>query len=227
MVDLSTIKWNFACRSSKKYRNLDSQPPHFIPISQKRNSAPKLAKSSEHKVKGYADDLTIINIDQQSHKETLAKVDSCCSDLDLQVRADKCVTLSFDGNKIDKRFKVNVASGDTQSISTTGTKFLGCYIAASTRQTSALSSTTLRSRFESSLLALESRPIRGEYKLWIYQHYLAPSFHFYLTVNPTSSMSIKKLEAMATKSIKKWLKLRRNATQAILYHPKVLNVPKA
>ena len=74
VVDLSTIKWNFARRSSKRYRNLDSQPPHFIPISQKRNSAPKLAKSSEHKVKGYADDLTIINIDQQSHKETLAKV---------------------------------------------------------------------------------------------------------------------------------------------------------
>ena len=37
-------------------------------------------------------------------------------------------------------------------------------------------------------------------------------------------MSIKKLEAMATK---KWLKLPRNATQAILYHPKVLNVSKA
>ena len=32
---------------------------------------------------------------------------------------------------------------------------------------------------------------------------------------------------MATKSVKKWLKLPRNANQAILYHPKVLNVPKA
>ena len=184
MVDLSTIKWNFACRSLKKYRNLDSQPPLHPHLSEKEQCS-KASEIIRTKVKGYADDL---NIDQQSHKETLAKVDSCCSDLDLQIRADKCVTLSFDGNKIDKRFKVNVASGDTQSISTTGTKFLGRYIAASTRQTSALSSTTLRSRFESSLRALESRPIRGEYKLWIYQHYLAPSFHFYLTVNPTSSM---------------------------------------
>ena len=43
-------------------------------------------------MKGYTDNLTIINIDQQSHKKTLPKVDSCCSDFDLQIRADiKCV----------------------------------------------------------------------------------------------------------------------------------------
>ena len=98
---------------------------------------------------------------------------------------------------------------------------------ASAKQTSAISSTTVRSKFESALRALGPRPIRGEYKLWVYQYYLAPSFHFYLAVNPTSSTLIKQMEAMATKAIKKWLKLPRNATQAILYHPKVLNVPKA
>jgi len=181
-VDLSTIKWCFARKSSKMYRCLDAHPPHFIPVSQQRNKVPKFGKSSEHKVKGYADDLTIINIDQQSHRETLERVDGCCLDLDLQIRADKCVTLSFDGHKMDKHFNVTVTSGETQNISTTGMKFLGRYIGASSRQTTALSSTTLRSKFESSLLALDSRPIRGEYKLWIYQHYLAPSFHFFLSV---------------------------------------------
>ena len=35
VVDLSTIKWNFACRSSKKYRNLDSQPPLHPHLSEK------------------------------------------------------------------------------------------------------------------------------------------------------------------------------------------------
>ena len=51
VVDLSTIKWNFARRSSKEYRNLDSLPPRFIPISQKRKSASNLEKSTEHRVK--------------------------------------------------------------------------------------------------------------------------------------------------------------------------------
>ena len=214
VIDLSTITWTFAHRSSKRYRTLDSRPPHFIPVSQKRNSVPKQCKSLEHKVKAYTDDLAIINIDQQSHMETLRKVDSCCLDLDLQIRADKCVTYSFNGHKVDKRFKISLSSGDTQNISTSGTKFLGRYIAASAKQTSAISSTTVRSKFESALRALRSKPIHGEYKHWVYQYYLAPSFHFYLAVNTTSSTSIKQMEAMATKAIKKWLKLPRNVTQA-------------
>ena len=44
-------------------------------------------------------------------------------------------------------------------------------------------------------------------------------------VNSTTSSSVHKMEALATKALKKWMKLPRNATQAILYHPDVLNVP--
>ena len=103
-------------------------------------------------MKAYDDDLTtIININQQSHVETLRKVDSCCVDLDLQIRADKCVTYSFNGHKVDKRSEISLSSGDTQNISTSGTKVLGRYIVASAKQTSAISSTTVRSKFESAL----------------------------------------------------------------------------
>ena len=91
MVDLSSINWYFVRKCYRNYSSLDFQPLHFIPSSQKRNRAPKFGKSTEHKVKVYADDPTVINIDQ---------LDSCCLDLDLQIRADKCVTLSFKGQKI-------------------------------------------------------------------------------------------------------------------------------
>ena len=47
----------------------------------------------------------------------------------------------------------------------------------------------------------------------IYHHYLAPSFHYFLAVNQTSTARIQKLEAVATRKMKKWLNLPENATQ--------------
>ena len=61
--------------------------------------------------------------------------------------------------------------------------------------------------------------------MWIVSHYLLPSLHFHLQVNPISSTLLKKLEQTIGTLLKKWLKLPRNATQAILYHPSVLAVP--
>ncbi len=45
-------------------------------------------------------------------------------------------------------------------------------------------------------IALSKRPIRGEYKLWIYQHY-APSINFHLAINA------EKIKDQATKMLKK------------------------
>ena len=157
-------------------------------------------------------------------KWALSEFDTKCSDLDLHIRPDKCVSLSFEGSKLDKSFIVPFQDGNTRNISDIGARFLGSILMGTPRSTNSSSSNTLITTFRASLQALNARPICGEYKLWIYQHYLAPSTHFYLAVNPTSANAIKKIEASATKALKKWLKLPRNATQATLYHPEVLNV---
>ena len=117
-------------------------------------------------------------------------------------------------------------SGTTKPISAEGTKFLGRYIADTNKSTFTSASSSLLSKFNASLQALDSRPIRGEYKPWIYQNYLAPSFHYHLAVNPSTTKVIKNLEASSTRLIKKWLNLPKSATQAILYHPDVLNIPQ-
>ena len=78
-------------------------------------------------------------------------------------------------------------------------------------------------QFQSALSNLNKCPVRGEYKVWVYHHYIAPSFHFHLAVNVLVQSTLKKLEALATKKLKNWLNLPRNATRAILYQPKVLN----
>jgi len=132
------------------------------------------------------------------------------------------VSLSFDGSKLDKSFIVPLQDGNTRNISA---RFLGSILMGTPRSTNSSSSNTLITTFRASLQTLNARPICGEYKLWIYQHYFAPSTHFYLAVNSTSDNAIKKIEACATKALKKWLKLARNATQATLYHPEVLDVP--
>ena len=224
-VMLSQTRWTFARRSAKKFRSLDDHPPNFIPVSHKRSRLPKYRHSSEHRVKAFADDLTIINIDQQVHKQALSEIDKKCADLDLHIRPDKCITFSFNGSKEDKAFTVSLQEGATRNISKDGAKFLGKILMGTPSSSCTKSSITLLTRFRCSLQALDARPIRGEYKLWIYQHYLAPSMHFHLAVNSTTSSSVHKMEALATKALKKWLKLPRNATQAILYHPDVLNVP--
>lgn len=51
-------------------------------------------------VKGYANNLTIISIDQQSYKDTLKGITSL--NLDIQVQTDKCITISFNGHKMKK-----------------------------------------------------------------------------------------------------------------------------
>ena len=222
-VQLSETTWTFARKSAKKYRLQNTPPPNFVPVSHK--STTKYRDSTEHKVKGFADDLTIINSSKHAHKQALSEIDTKCLDLDLHIRPDKCVSFSFNSSKVDRSFTVPLESGNTSNISDRGVRFLGRILMGTSNLTCSNSSNTLITTFRTSLQALDTRPIRGEYKLWIYKHYLAPSTHFYLAVNPTSITAIKKVEAFATKALKKWLKLPRNATQATLYHPKVLNMP--
>ena len=90
-VTLSSIRWTFA-KSAKIYRPTDSPPTAFIPAAHKKRET-ITRSSAEHKVKAFADDLTLISVDKQQHSWGLREIDECCKDLDLEVRPDKCVSL--------------------------------------------------------------------------------------------------------------------------------------
>jgi hypothetical protein len=49
---------------------------------------------------------------------------------------------------------------------------------------------------------LDSRPVRGEIKLWILHHYLIPSIRFHLMVNNIQKTSIDTLENRIMKFVK-------------------------
>ena len=148
-----------------------------------------MVKSSEHKIKGFAYDLTLISSDKEDHRNALSGIDLCASDLDLAIRADKCYTLSLKGLKQDNKLSVSLVSGKATPISKAGTKFLGKYIACIPKSIATLCNDSISSK-SSYGKKIDAKHIRGEFKVWMYHHYLAPSFHYFLAVNQTSTTRI-------------------------------------
>ena len=184
----------------------------------------KFIHGKQHKVKAFADDLSLIHSSPSVHQEELQIIESHCQDLDLKIRPDKCVSLAFNGTSMMK-FTCPLSSGPTAPIQTKPTKILGQMIGKDATTTRSAASTKLKSRFLTALSNIDSRPIRGEYKAWILKNYLAPSMFFHLAVDKVSDSVLKKLQSQATKLLKKWLTLPRSSTLSVLFHPFVMNFP--
>ena len=103
-VCLSTIKWVHAKGNGKWYL-----PPGSNFLHQPANAA---RFSKEHKVKGFADDLTIISTNRDDHQDVLSCVDVCCRDVCLSIRPDKCYSLACDRKKIKKNITFKVGGGE-------------------------------------------------------------------------------------------------------------------
>ena len=86
------------------------------------------------------------------------------------------------------------------------TKFLGQIVgellSTSKRQTAKMLASTL----DQALSRIDISPMRGDFKVWIYQNFLTPSLFFHLAINNVSSQ-IKKLQSKVTRSLKKWLRI--------------------
>ena len=117
----------------------------------------------------------------------------------------------------------HLAEGDTKCIAETPTKFLGQ--TKNHTLTKRTASAKLKDTISAGLNKIDSRPIRGKLKLWILRHYLIPSVCFQMMVDQIQPTTIAPLENLIAKFVKKWLKLPRNATQAIIYQPSVVKTP--
>ena len=177
-LNLFTAKLKFALKSSKEYYSIDSPPPDFIPVCHQCANSRKMVKSSEHKIKGFADDLTLISSDKD-HRNALSRIDLCASDLDLVIRADKCYTLSLKGLKQDKKFSVTLVSGKATPISKAGTKFLGRYIACTPKSTTTLCNDFISSKFKAAMEKIEAKHIQGSSKY----EYTIITWHHHSTIS--------------------------------------------
>ena len=55
------------------------------------------------------------------------------------------------------------------------------------------------------------------------KNYVMPSLHFHLAVNQVKQTTIQMLEDIIAKTMKKWLRLPRSATRALLHHPAIIS----
>ena len=76
--------------------------------------------------------------------------------------------------------------------------------------------------FSTCLDKLDRCPIRGEFKTWIYKHFLV---QFQMSVNAIPSGIIRNMQALGLRKLKRWLGVTRSSTAAILHHPSVLGIP--
>ena len=118
------------------------------------------------------------------------------------IRPDKCVTLAFDGKKTLKKHRIELTDGWTRSISEGASKFLGATIATTYQSTTTAAKKHLGEKISLALKSIDNRPIRGEYKVWIYRNYVVPSCRFLLMVNPTSTSGISSIQRMATRLLR-------------------------
>ena len=216
-VNLLKIKWIPAKGNGKWFLPRSCDPPSYT-------STPTIAHSKPHKVKGYADDLTIISSTPAERQEVITHVDNRCKDVCLNIRPDKCHSLLFDGKAACKGPVINVGGGTTSNIKEKCTTFLGSIFASNAKARKKACNDKFAQEFTVRLKRLDSAPIRGEYKVWIYRRYVVPSLHYELSVNGTSIYITKKLNSLATRFVKRWLGLCRSTTVAVIHHPSVLNI---
>ena len=116
-VQFSSIKWAPAKGNGKWFLPPGSLIPS-LPIVE-------ASYSKEHKVKGFADDLTILSRTPTDHQDVLTSIDYRCKEICLCISPDKCFSLIFDGKNTKATSSFKVGGSVTKNISDNPTSFLG------------------------------------------------------------------------------------------------------
>ena len=217
IIHLQTVEWLPCSRCTKRFVPLDSIP---VTLKSKWKPSPKYYHSSEHSVKAYADDATLISNCLKTHTMVLQQMDQKATDLDLSFKPSKCVSYLFDGSHHSQQ-GIELSGGITKSITEGGTKFLGKSLEVSLSATKSVANKKMCNLLSYLLSTTDVLPIRGEYKLWLYRNYIIFLLCFHLSVDAVTKGAVTKMENMATRYLKKWLGLPKSATRAMLYYPGV------
>ena len=107
-VRLHQVHWQFSRKSAKSYYSLSIPPSTFVPVSHQRSRSLKFSLSSEHKLKPFIDDLTVVSSD---HQVALGQLDLC--DLIWIFMP----TSAIPSCKTIKDYTVTLHSGSTKTLS--------------------------------------------------------------------------------------------------------------
>ena len=173
---MKSANWIRARKNGKKFieaRDKLPTPPNPNP------PAVKYAQSTDHKIKAFADDMSVITASKSDHQKALTDIDTACCDLGLRLKPAKCISIVLENGKVQKD-SFQLATGNTRSITAGPTKFLGQTLAATESLTKKSANIKLKVTINEGLKQIDDRPIRGEMKVWLLCNHLIPSAHFQL-----------------------------------------------
>ena len=127
---VSSIKW-VPAKGTKKW--------FLLPLTTSMSDNHVRTKTSrEHKVKAFANDLTIITADRNEHQEILPLLMIVAEKWTFVFDLITCFSMVFDGKSVSKKSSFEVGNGQTTNISDHLTAFLGstaCHNLKSTKRT--------------------------------------------------------------------------------------------
>ena len=78
--------------------------------------------------------------------------------------------------------RIALSKGSTCNIASGSTKFLDHLLGESLQASHQAAAKRIRKRVREALKMMDQRPVRGEYKVWIYKNYFAPSLFFFVLI---------------------------------------------
>ena len=176
----------------------------------------------------FSDDFNLITKNETQHQNLVLDVEKKLKTMGLVRKVLKCRSLSIVKGKIKnvKFYFKNDEDNTIEYISTISEKpmkFLGSEVTKT--NTPHATFDLIHSKLKEKLENINKSTLRGEWKLNIYVRFALPSMRYYFSVHNILKTHMNKLDDLARKYLKKWLKIpSKGVTDASIYHPYMLGV---
>jgi hypothetical protein len=170
----------------------------------------------------YADDFCVITSNMKTQQRLISEIHFRINCMGMRLKPSKCRTYSIKSGK-PSIVDFNIGEHKIPSIAVEEQKFLGKVIFYSGKSSETMC--YFKNLFSERLSHIDHMEIRGEYKMWIYQHYFLSSIRFLLTVHDITHTNLQQLDNITHKYLKKWSGIPRSGTNLVFHSDKSLNIP--
>ena len=170
----------------------------------------------------FADDLTLIVNNAKSAQRILNTIDEKMKSVGLFIKPAKCFSHSIKSGATDKSRKFKLRGDTFENIESAPFKFLGMYIYHNHQKSNAAKH--VEDKLQTILEKIDSLPIRGLYKLQIYERYVTACVRFDLSVHDVSASRLEGLDRMVRKFARKWCAMPPSTHIGMVFHSAGLNI---
>ena len=174
----------------------------------------------------FADDFNLISRNKTQHQKLISDIQKKIKSMGLVIKPTKCSSLSIQSGKSsdivfhlteeNEKVEIGLVKKEPQ-------KFLGSIVTALNKPSEMFQ--FLFDKLEKKLENIDKCSLRGEHKLKIYSNYALISMRYHFSVHDIHKTHLEKLDLVAKKYLKKWLKIpSHGASDIAIFHPYLLSV---